>query len=85
MERAQKALKEQLERNHNRVSLKLAEKEEEVSRMRKTREDVGVELYGLQQQLAKLQMTLERFLECVRHARMSVLSCMDFSSSLRNY
>jgi len=63
MERAQKALKEQLERNHNRVSLKLAEKEEEVSRMRKTREDVGVELYGLQQQLAKLQMTLERLYE----------------------
>lgn len=34
--------------------------EEEVKRIKRTREDVGVDLYGVQQQLAKLQMNVEK-------------------------
>lgn len=55
----QEALYKQLTRKHEGVSLELRENEEALSRVRKRREDVGVELYGVQQQLAKLQMQLE--------------------------
>ena len=55
----QAALFEQLSQNHERLVLELREKDEELSRVTKKREDIGVELYGVQQQLAKLQMQLE--------------------------
>jgi chromosome segregation ATPase len=59
MERVQDALYQQLQNSHERVSLELREREEELKRVKDKREDIGVELYGVQQQLAKLQMQLE--------------------------
>ncbi len=59
MERVQEALYQQLVQNHERVTLELREKEEDLRRVSQKREDIGVELYGVQQQLAKLQMALE--------------------------
>jgi len=55
----QAALFRELSQNHERVVLELREKDEALARINKRREDVGVELYGVQQQLAKLQMQLE--------------------------
>eukprot|EP00455_Lapot_gusevi_P048339 TRINITY_DN6659_c0_g3_i1.p1 TRINITY_DN6659_c0_g3~~TRINITY_DN6659_c0_g3_i1.p1 ORF type:complete len:906 (-),score=334.81 TRINITY_DN6659_c0_g3_i1:228-2891(-) len=58
--RAQAALSEQLQRENEKFVLKLREKLEEVNRGKKQREDIGVDLYSQQQQLAKLQMNLEK-------------------------
>jgi hypothetical protein len=38
----------------------LREKEEELRKEKKGREEIGVKLYGVQHQLAKMQMTFER-------------------------
>ncbi|DAZ93030.1 TPA: hypothetical protein N0F65_007864 [Lagenidium giganteum] len=59
MQRIQKVLYEQLTGNDERISLELREKEEELRRIKQGREDIGVSLYGVQQQLAQLQMALE--------------------------
>jgi coiled-coil domain-containing protein 40 len=59
MERAQKALVEQLQEAKTRVDSELYDKEEELKRISQSREALGVELYNLQQQLAKLQVSLE--------------------------
>ena len=59
MERAQKALVEQLKEAQTRVDSELYDKEEELKRISQSREALGVELYNLQQQLAKLQVSLE--------------------------
>ncbi|KAJ0404478.1 hypothetical protein P43SY_008798 [Pythium insidiosum] len=59
MQRIQKVLYEQLVGNDDRMSLELREKEEELRRVKQTREDIGVSLYSVQQQLAQLQMALE--------------------------
>lgn len=59
MERAQKALVDQLKESQSRVDSELYDKEEELKRITQTRESLGVELYNLQQQLAKLQVSLE--------------------------
>ena len=59
MERVQAALFKQLQENFTRVSQELREKDEEWNRLKQRRETIGVELYGAQQQLAKLQMQLE--------------------------
>ena len=59
MERVQEALYQQLMRDHERVALELREKGEELKRAKQRREDTGVELYGVQTQLAKLQMAVE--------------------------
>eukprot|EP00743_Colponemidia_sp_Colp-15_P001752 GILK01001913.1.p1 GENE.GILK01001913.1~~GILK01001913.1.p1 ORF type:complete len:909 (-),score=261.49 GILK01001913.1:118-2775(-) len=56
----QAALAEQLKRHQERVKLKLREKEEQLRVVKKTHEVIGVDLYGVQQQLAKMQMGLER-------------------------
>eukprot|EP00948_MAST-09A_sp_MAST-9A-sp1_P000466 g466.t1 len=66
MQRVQAALKKQLSEHHDRIEIALLEEEEQVKRVKQEREDVGVELYGAQQQLARLQMDLEN-----RHARVS--------------
>lgn len=60
MQRLQNALTKQLTDEHERVDLKLREKEEEVRKVKKKREEVGVQLYGVQHQLAKMQTTFER-------------------------
>jgi chromosome segregation ATPase len=59
MARAQEALEGQLKKTLDRLSTAFKEKEEHVKRIGKEREEVGVDLYGLQQQLARLQLSLE--------------------------
>ena len=60
MSRIQGALTKQLTDEHERRDLQLREKEEELKKMKKGREEVGVQLYGVQHQLAKMQLTFER-------------------------
>lgn len=60
MSRIQKALMKQLTDEHERRDLQLREKEEELRKVKKGREEVGVQLYGVQHQLAKMQLTFER-------------------------
>jgi len=60
MARVQFALQKQLKGAHELAALKLSEQSEELMREKRTREDVGVQLYQVQQQLAKLQMNLEK-------------------------
>ncbi|ORZ41356.1 hypothetical protein BCR44DRAFT_1494866 [Catenaria anguillulae PL171] len=59
MKRVQDALHKQLTSADERLTLELREKEEALRKTRQEREQVGVELYALQQQLAKLQQSLE--------------------------
>ncbi|KAG1687526.1 hypothetical protein DVH05_005140 [Phytophthora capsici] len=75
MQRIQKVLYEQLVGNDERVSLELREKEEELRRAKNAREDVGVALYGVQQQLAQLQVALEG-----AHRRLTTLHDERFST-----
>ena len=60
MKRFQKALKDHLEKQHEKVSLELRELLEATKNKRGDRENVGVELYGAQQELARHQMMLEK-------------------------
>lgn len=60
LERVQVALKKQLTATSTRVEVKLREEEEDLKRAKQRREDLGVELYGVQQRLARLQMDLEK-------------------------
>jgi len=60
MERVQFALQKQLKGAFDLAALKLSEQTEELARRKRQREDVGVQLYQVQQQLAKLQMNLEK-------------------------
>ena len=60
MARLQNALTKQLTDEHERVDLQLREKEEEVRKVKKEREETGVQLYGVQHQLAKMQTKFER-------------------------
>lgn len=71
MQRLQNALTKQLTDEHERIDLQLREKvidiinlnhlkEEEVRKIKKRREETGVQLYGVQHQLAKMQTTFER-------------------------
>lgn len=59
MEQVQQRLQKQLEERYDHVMAELREKKEDAERSEKEREEVGVELYGIQQHLAKLQMQLE--------------------------
>jgi chromosome segregation ATPase len=63
--RLQKVLFEQISGQHERAQLQLRESEEEARKLVKHREDVGVTLYGAQQQLAKLQLQLEQLHDSV--------------------
>merc|ERR1719217_649296 len=63
--RLQKVLFEQISGQHERAQLQLRECEEEARKLVKHREDVGVTLYGAQQQLAKLQLQLEQLHDSV--------------------
>merc|ERR1719356_1310347 len=58
--RVQEALKRQLVRKNEQRTLELREKGEELRKLVKHREEVGVTLYTSQQQLAKLQLQLEQ-------------------------
>ena len=59
MKNVQKALFEQLEREHERTTVELRESENELGMKKAEKEEIGVELYGNQQQLARMQMALE--------------------------
>jgi chromosome segregation ATPase len=59
MERAQRALTEQLKETQYRLQVNLLEKDEDLKRLTKDRETLGVQLYNLQQQLARIQISLE--------------------------
>ena len=60
MERFQKALKEQLLRREQKLSLENRETKHQLEKSRHDREELGIELYTLQQELAKHQMMLEK-------------------------
>ena len=55
----QQALKKQLMESNLRVAAEVRDREAELTEVKSKRELIGVELYGVQQQLAKLQMELE--------------------------
>ena len=59
MERAQKALTAQLKETQYRLQVGILEKDEEIKRAGQDREVLGVQLYSLQQQLARIQISLE--------------------------
>ena len=58
--RIRAALSKQLEEQQSRIREDLREKDEDLKRLKKKKEDVGVELYGVQQQLARMQLILEK-------------------------
>ncbi|KAK2152124.1 hypothetical protein LSH36_339g05000 [Paralvinella palmiformis] len=60
MRRFQKALQDHLNKQREKVSLELRELLEAVKTKHTDREDIGVELYGVQQELARHQMMLEK-------------------------
>lgn len=60
MTRFQNALKQHLSDQKEKLTLDLREIEEAVRRSKKQREDVGVELYKQQQELARTQLLLEQ-------------------------
>jgi chromosome segregation ATPase len=59
MKRVQDALTLQLSTHSSKLNMEIHEKEQSVKKMVKKREDIGVELYSVQQQLARLQALLE--------------------------
>jgi chromosome segregation ATPase len=59
LERVQASLREQLQRRLDRTLAELRGKKEDAERLHKDREDVGVALYEVQQQLVKLQARLQ--------------------------
>lgn len=59
MERVRLTLKEQLLQTRDRVKLELKEQEDELKKAKREREDAGIQLYGVQQQLARLQSSLK--------------------------
>ncbi|CAH1795383.1 unnamed protein product, partial [Owenia fusiformis] len=60
MRRFQKALNDHLIKQEEKVTLELRELTEGLRTKQKVREDLGVELYGVQQELARHQMILEK-------------------------
>jgi hypothetical protein len=61
MRRVQEPLTVQLSAHSDKLllNLKIHEKKQSVKKIIKKREDIGVELYSVQQQLARLQVLLE--------------------------
>jgi len=59
MQRVQAALKRQLERQREELDDEIREKKAQLTDAKRRREDTGVSLYGAQQQLAKLQTSVE--------------------------
>mmetsp|Transcript_13022 Transcript_13022/g.26684 ORF Transcript_13022/g.26684 Transcript_13022/m.26684 type:complete len:924 (+) Transcript_13022:121-2892(+) len=60
MEGVLAALYDQLKRTYDRVMVEMLDRDEALRDVKADREEVGVQLYGMQQQLAKLQLTLEQ-------------------------
>lgn len=59
MERAQKALFDQLKEMQYKLDIEVIDKQDEMKKIEQDRETLGVQLYSLQQQLARLQLALE--------------------------
>lgn len=60
MQRVQIALRDQLQRTQDRVRNDLRQQEEELWRVRSQREEAGLKLHGLGQQLARLRATSDK-------------------------
>lgn len=60
MERFQKALRDQLLKREQKLTLEAKDTRYQLEKAKRDREELGVELYGLQQDLAKNQMLLEK-------------------------
>lgn len=60
LQRLQAAMTKQLTDEHERVDLELIESEDKLKKIERQKEDIGVQLYGVQQQLAENQMTYEQ-------------------------
>jgi len=58
MERIKSTLYSQLLQTRDRVKLELLEQEDALKQSKRLREDAGIELYGMQQQLSRLQSNL---------------------------
>jgi chromosome segregation ATPase len=58
--RLQNALRKTLEEEHERVHLQLKEREAKLKKLERSKEDVGVQLYGVQQNLAEMQLHFEQ-------------------------
>merc|ERR1719446_204405 len=71
LRRVQAAIFKTLEENNERLTLEFRGQTEELRRVKLSREESGVELYTVQQQLAKLQMQLER-----SHEQFNIMSQM---------
>lgn len=67
MKRFQLKLKEVLLKRNGVLELEVREIREELATKKKEREDIGVELYGVQQELAQYQITLETLQVCLEH------------------
>ena len=61
MERIKSTLYSQLLQTRDRVKLELLEQEDALKQSKRLREDAGIELYGMQQQLSRLQSNLTSF------------------------
>ncbi|KAH9504072.1 Coiled-coil domain-containing protein 40 [Bulinus truncatus] len=69
MKRFQAALKAHLGKQNEKFTLELRDLTEKTRVKKKEREDLGVELYGVQQELAKYQMMLEQQHDQVAHLK----------------
>lgn len=56
MRRFQNALNKQLNKQHDKVQLEMSELSEALKRKMNERETLGVELYGVQQELARYML-----------------------------
>lgn len=65
MKRFQLKLREVLKKRNDVLELEVREIREELTNKKKEREDIGVELYGVQQELARYQLTLESLQVCL--------------------
>ncbi|XP_014669906.1 PREDICTED: coiled-coil domain-containing protein 40-like [Priapulus caudatus] len=60
MQRFQAALRQHLQKQHDKLTMELRETSESLRNRMKDREDMGVTLYNVQQELARQQMLLEK-------------------------
>ena len=67
LERIRSTLYQQLLQTRDRVKLELTEKEQALRETKRLREDAGIELYGVQEQLSRLQSGLKSVEEGYEH------------------
>jgi len=60
MSKLQTALKNTLEKDHERVHLNLIEKQGKLKKAEKEKEEIAVQLYEVQQNLAEMHINLEQ-------------------------